>query len=84
MSIRLNVKIECQAKTSAFIIWRDRKENFRSSHPCHLINPCKPSKVSKNVSEKVNGILTVFPGKIWARENTGNVIMIVIKMEKYR
>ena len=32
------------------------KGNFRSAHPCHLINPCKSEigKISKSILENIN------------------------------
>ena len=55
-SISLDNRIECQAKTLAFITLKDHKENFRTSHPCRLISPCKNEleKVSKKMLEKAN------------------------------
>ena len=37
--IKLDDRIECLAKTPAFITLKYHKENFRTSHPCRLINP---------------------------------------------
>ena len=56
-NIKLDDWIKSLAKTPAFI--KDHKENFRSSHPCHLINPSKSGlgKVSKAILEKANTIL---------------------------
>ena len=55
-SISLGNRIECQAKTPAFITLKDHKDNFRTSHPCRLIDLCKSKlgKVSKNILEKAN------------------------------
>ena len=55
-SISLDNRIECQGKTPPFITLKDHKENFRTSHPCHLINLCKSElgKVSKNILKKAN------------------------------
>ena len=54
--IKLDDRIKSLAKTPAFITLKDHKENFRSSHPCPLINPSKSElrKVSKSILEKVN------------------------------
>ena len=55
-SISLDNRIKCQAKTPAFITLKDHIENFRTSHPCCLINPCKSKqgKVRKKILEKAN------------------------------
>ena len=54
--LELDDRIECLAKTPAFITFKDHKDNFRSSHPCRLLNPCKSEleKVSKIILEKIN------------------------------
>ena len=44
--IKLDDRIECMAKTPANITLKDEKDNFRSAHPCRLINPCK-SEIGK-------------------------------------
>ena len=58
-NIKLDDWIKSLGKTPAFITLTDHKENFRSSHPCRLINPSKSEleKVSKAIVEKVNTIL---------------------------
>ena len=53
-NIKLEDLIKSLAKAPAFITLK-HKENFRSSHPCCLINPSKSKlgKVSKVILEKV-------------------------------
>ena len=52
-------KVECLAKSLAFITLKDHKENFQASLPCRLINPSKSElgKVSKVKLEKINQAL---------------------------
>ena len=54
--MKLDDRIGSLPETPAFITLKDHKENFRSSHPCLLINPSKSElgKVSKVILEKVN------------------------------
>ena len=54
--IRLSDRIECLTKIPAFITFKDNKENFQSSLPCHLINPSKSElgKISKSILENIN------------------------------
>ena len=40
-NIKLDDRIESLAQTTAFITLKNHKENFRTSHPCRLINPSK-------------------------------------------
>ena len=49
-------KVECLAKSTAFITLKDHKENFTNNPKCRLINPAKPElgKVSKTVIEDIN------------------------------
>ena len=49
-------RIEYMAKAPAYITLRDHKYNFRSAHPCRLINPCKSEigKTSKSILENIN------------------------------
>ena len=44
--IALDGRAECMAKAPAYITLKDLKDNFRSAHLCHLINPCK-SEIGK-------------------------------------
>ena len=46
---QLSDRIECLAKTLAFVTLKDHKNNFQSSLPCRLINPSKSElgKISK-------------------------------------
>ena len=55
-AINVEAKIECLAKTPAFITSKDHKDNFQSSLHCHLINPTKNElgKVSKSILENIN------------------------------
>ena len=74
-SISLGNRIECQGKTPAFITLKDHKENFRTSHPCRLINPCKSElgKVSKNILEKAKYAL-IHSLQVNQWKNTDSVI----------
>ena len=58
-NIKMDDRIESLTKTRVFITLKDHKENFRSSHPCRLINPSKSElgKVSKAILKKVNTVL---------------------------
>ena len=49
-------KIECLAKTPAFITFKDHKDNFQSSLHCRLRNPSKSKlgNVSKSILENIN------------------------------
>ena len=55
-NITLDDRVESLAQTQAFITLKDYKENFRTSHPCCLINPSKSELGigSKVILEKVN------------------------------
>ena len=48
-------RVECLAKTNAFITLKDHKENFTSNPKCRLINPAKSEigKVNKLFIEKI-------------------------------
>ena len=74
-NIKPDDRIGSLAKKPAFITLKDHKENFRSSHPCRLINPSKSElgKVSKAILKKVNTIL-VDSLKVNQWKDTGNVI----------
>ena len=54
--IQLSDRIECLAKTPAFITLKDHKDNFQSSLHCRLINPSKSElgQVSKSILENIN------------------------------
>ena len=54
--IELNDRIEYMAKAPAYITLKDHNNNFRSAHPCRLINPCKSEigKISKSILENIN------------------------------
>ena len=49
-------RIECVARTSAFITLKDHKPDFRKNPSCRLINPAKNEldKISKLIIEKIN------------------------------
>ena len=53
---KLDDRIEYMARASANITLKDHKDNFRSAHPCRLINPCKSEigKISKSILENIN------------------------------
>ena len=74
-NIKLDDQIESLTKIPTFIILKDYKENFRSSHPCRLINPSKSElgKVSKTILKKVNTILVDSP-KVNQWKDTDDVI----------
>ena len=44
------------AKAPAYITLKGHKDNFRSAHPCRLINPCKSEigKISKSILENIS------------------------------
>ena len=50
------------AKAPSYITLKYHKDNFRSAHPCRLINPCKNriGKISKSILETIN---IIFPSK---------------------
>ena len=47
------------AKVPTYITLKDHKDNFRSAHPCRLINPCKTEigKISKSILENIGRYL---------------------------
>ena len=49
-------RTEYMTKAPVYITLEDHKDNFRSAHPCHLINPCKSEigKISKSIIENIN------------------------------
>ena len=53
---KLSDRIECLARTPAFITLKDHKDNIQSSLPSRLINPSKSElgKISKSVLENTN------------------------------
>ena len=55
-NINLDDRTECIAKHNAFVTLNDHKQNFRSTTPCRLINPCKSElgKISNIVLENIN------------------------------
>ena len=54
--IQISDRIDCLAKTPAFITLNDHKDNIQSSLHCRLINPSKNElgKVSKSILENIN------------------------------
>ena len=54
--IKLDDRIEYMAKAPAYMTWKVHKDNFRSTHPCCLLNPCKSKigKICKSISENMN------------------------------
>ena len=54
--LNLDDRIECIAKTEAFITLKDHKENFQNKLPCRLIVPSKSElgHVSKTHLDKIN------------------------------
>ena len=54
--IKIDDRIEYMAKAPAYITLKDHKDNFRSAHPCRLINSCKSEigKISKTILENIN------------------------------
>ena len=58
-TIDLVERVECLAKSLAFITLKDHKENFQASLPCHLTSPSKSElgKVSRFKLENINQAL---------------------------
>ena len=54
--IKIDNRIEYMARAPVYITLKDHKDNFRSAHPCRLINSCKSEigKISKSILEKRN------------------------------
>ena len=48
-------RTEYMTKAPVYITVEDHKDNFRSAHPCRLINPCKSEigKISKSIIENI-------------------------------
>ena len=73
--VKLDDRIEYMAKAPVYITLKDHKDNFRSAHPCRLINPCKSEigKISKSILENINrNQLKLLPVNQW--RNSGSVI----------
>ena len=66
-NIKLDDRIESLAQTTAFITLKNHKENFRTSHPCRLINPSK-SELGKVIKVKF-GKCELKLGKVLERES---------------
>ena len=54
--VKLDDRIDYMAIALAYITLKVHKDNFRSAHPCCLINPCKSEigKISKSILENIN------------------------------
>ena len=52
--VKLDDRIEYMAKAPAYITLKDHKDNFRSAHPCRLINKSEIGKISKSILENIN------------------------------
>ena len=55
-NLELDHRINCLAKTQAFITMKDHKEDFHTNPTCRLINPAKSEvgKISKSILEEIN------------------------------
>ena len=55
-TLKIEDRVECIAKTEAFITLKDHKENFRNKLPCRLIVPSKSElgHVSKTHLDRIN------------------------------
>ena len=53
--LKLNNRIECLTKNSAFVSLKDHKPNFQSSVPCQFINPSKSDirKINKSILDRI-------------------------------
>ena len=68
-------RVDCFAKSNAFITLKDHKENFQSNPKCRLINPPKSEigKVSKFFIENINTkVRDMSPANQW--RDTDSVI----------
>ena len=73
--IQLSDRIECLAKTPAFITLKDNEDDFQSSLPYRLINPSKSElgKISKSILENINHhLIKLLCVKQW--KNSASVI----------
>ena len=80
--VKLDDAIEYMAKTPAYTTLKDHKDNFRSAHPCRLINPCKSEigKISKSILENINrNLLKLLQVNQW--RNSESVIKWVYSLE---
>ena len=71
------------AKALAYITLKDYKDNFRSAHSCHLINPCKSEigKISKLILENIKrNLLKLLQVNQW--RNWQSVIKWFYSIEK--
>ena len=74
-NIQLSDRIECLAKTPAFITLKDHKYNIQSSLHCRQINPSKRElgKVNKSILENINQhLVKLLPINQW--KNSASVI----------
>ena len=55
-NLELDDRINCLAKTQAFITTKDHKEDFHKDRTCRLINPAKSQvgKISTSIFEEIN------------------------------
>ena len=65
--INLDDRIECTARTPAFITLKDHRLDFQQNSLCRLINPVKNElgKVSKLVIEKINKMISELHFNQW-------------------
>ena len=69
-------------KAPDYITLKAYKDNFRSDHPCRLINPCKSEigKISKSIVENINkNLLKVLQVNQW--RNSESVIKSFCSVE---
>ena len=54
--LKISDRVQCIAKSEAFITIKDHKPNFPNTVSCRLLNPCKSEvgKISKRYLEKIN------------------------------
>ena len=74
-SLKLSDRVDCLARTPAYITLKDHKENFSSNPTCRLINPSKNElgKISKYILQDINvQLLTKLKSMQW--KNSDNVI----------
>ena len=83
--IQLSDRIECLAKTPAFITLKEHKDNFQSSLHYRLINPSKSElgQVSKSILENINQNLVKLL-HINQRKNSTSVIEWLRNIEDKR
>ena len=80
--IKIDDRIEYMAKAPTYLTLKDHKDNFRSAHPCRLINPCKSEigKISKSILENINrNLIKLLQVKQW--RNIESVIKLFYSIE---